>query len=160
MNLDNFKPAIVYTIYIASTAEKVWEASYDLAMGRILAARARIEGYNTMLAQSAYDGAAPRAMAIEDVPNAAPVHVFLRGNPNNPGPLAPPHFLSCLGGSEAQTYKDGRLDLAQLASRAPAFDCRLKNCWRSRSARASESIASDSIQLTGSFFDIRFSRAG
>jgi uncharacterized protein YndB with AHSA1/START domain len=26
MNINNFKPAIVYTIYIASTPEKVWEA--------------------------------------------------------------------------------------------------------------------------------------
>ena len=26
MNIDNFKPAIVYTIYIASTPEKVWQA--------------------------------------------------------------------------------------------------------------------------------------
>src|SRR5271169_3959322 len=26
MNIDNFKPATVYTIYIASTAEKVWQA--------------------------------------------------------------------------------------------------------------------------------------
>ena len=26
MNIDKFKPAIVYTIYIASTPEKVWEA--------------------------------------------------------------------------------------------------------------------------------------
>src|SRR6195256_5673806 len=26
MNIDNFKPAIVYTIYIASTPEKVWRA--------------------------------------------------------------------------------------------------------------------------------------
>jgi uncharacterized protein YndB with AHSA1/START domain len=26
MNIDNFKPAIVYTIYIASAQEKVWEA--------------------------------------------------------------------------------------------------------------------------------------
>src|SRR4030088_1382386 len=26
MNIDNFKPAIVYTIYIASTPDKVWEA--------------------------------------------------------------------------------------------------------------------------------------
>lgn len=26
MNLDSFKPAIVYTIYIASTPEKVWQA--------------------------------------------------------------------------------------------------------------------------------------
>jgi uncharacterized protein YndB with AHSA1/START domain len=26
MNIDRFKPAIVYTIYIASTPEKVWQA--------------------------------------------------------------------------------------------------------------------------------------
>jgi len=26
MNIANFKPATVYTIYIASTPEKVWEA--------------------------------------------------------------------------------------------------------------------------------------
>ena len=71
--------------------------------------------YNTMLAQAAYDGAAPRAMAVEDVPDAKPVHVFLRGNPNNPGALAPPHFLTCLGGSAANAYQDGsgRLDLAR-----------------------------------------------
>src|SRR6267378_1107070 len=35
--------------------------------------------YNAMLAQAAYDGAAPRAMAVEDLPNPTPVHVFLRG---------------------------------------------------------------------------------
>src|SRR6478672_4707869 len=26
MNVENFKPAIVYTIYIAATPEKVWQA--------------------------------------------------------------------------------------------------------------------------------------
>ncbi len=26
MNIDNFKPMTVYTIYIASTPEKVWQA--------------------------------------------------------------------------------------------------------------------------------------
>ena len=26
MNIDSFKPAIVYTIYIAATPEKVWRA--------------------------------------------------------------------------------------------------------------------------------------
>jgi len=26
IHFDNFKPAIVYTIYIASTPEKVWQA--------------------------------------------------------------------------------------------------------------------------------------
>jgi hypothetical protein len=71
--------------------------------------------YNTMLAQAAYDGAAPRAMSVEDLPDPKPAHVFLRGNPNNPGPLAPPHFLSCLDGSEQKVFQDGsgRLDLAQ-----------------------------------------------
>jgi hypothetical protein len=70
--------------------------------------------YNAMLAQAAYDGAAPRAMAVEDVPHPVPTHVFLRGNPNNPGALAPPHFLSCLGGSAEKVFRDGsgRLELA------------------------------------------------
>jgi Protein of unknown function (DUF1553)/Protein of unknown function (DUF1549)/Planctomycete cytochrome C len=71
--------------------------------------------YNVMLAQAAYDGAAPRAMAVEDLPHPAPAHVFLRGNPNNPGALAPPRFLSCLGGSDAEVFQDGsgRLELAR-----------------------------------------------
>ena len=29
MNIEKFKPAIVYTIYIASTPEKVWQALTD-----------------------------------------------------------------------------------------------------------------------------------
>ncbi|MEJ7607050.1 MAG: DUF1549 and DUF1553 domain-containing protein [Bryobacteraceae bacterium] len=71
--------------------------------------------YNSVLAQAAYDGVAPRAMAVEDVPHPEPVHVFLRGNPNNPGALAPPHFLSSLGGREDTPFRDGsgRADLAR-----------------------------------------------
>ncbi|HYO81413.1 MAG TPA: DUF1553 domain-containing protein, partial [Bryobacteraceae bacterium] len=71
--------------------------------------------YGIMLAQAAYDGAAPRAMAIEDVPKPVPTHVFLRGNPNNPGVLAPPKFLTSLGGSDEKVFRDGsgRLELAQ-----------------------------------------------
>jgi hypothetical protein len=38
-------------------------------------------------------------------------------------------------------------------------DCRLKNRWRSRWARADESIASDNIQLAGSFLRFALSRA-
>lgn len=34
MNIDKFKPAIVYTIYIASTPEKVWEALTSAAFSR------------------------------------------------------------------------------------------------------------------------------
>ncbi len=71
--------------------------------------------YNAMLAQTAYDGAAPRAMAVEDLPHPVPAHVFLRGNPNNLGALAAPHFLSCLGGSDERVFHDGsgRLELAR-----------------------------------------------
>ncbi len=71
--------------------------------------------YNTMLAQAAYDGAPPRAMAVEDVPQPTPVHVFIRGNMNNPGALTPPRALTCLGGSDDQPFTEGagRLDFAK-----------------------------------------------
>lgn len=71
--------------------------------------------YNTVLTDAAYDGAAPRAMAVEDVPDPVPAHVFIRGNPSNPGALTPPHFLSCLGGDERQVFGRGaeRLELAR-----------------------------------------------
>ena len=32
MNVENFKPAIVYTIYIAATPEKVWQALTTAAL--------------------------------------------------------------------------------------------------------------------------------
>jgi uncharacterized protein YndB with AHSA1/START domain len=34
MNIDNFKPAIVYTIYIASAPEKVWQALTSAGFSR------------------------------------------------------------------------------------------------------------------------------
>jgi hypothetical protein len=70
--------------------------------------------YNTMLANAAYDGAPPRAMAVEDLPNPAPAHVFIRGNPNNPGAPTEPRFLSCLGGNDDRPFRSGsgRLELA------------------------------------------------
>ena len=71
--------------------------------------------YNAMLAQAAYDGAPPRAMAVEDLPSPVPGHVFVRGNPNNPGAPTPPRFLSCLGGGDDKIFRNGsgRLELAQ-----------------------------------------------
>ncbi len=69
--------------------------------------RAHLNRYNFLLAQYAYDGAPPRAMAVEDVPNPKPAHVFLRGNPANPGVLTPPHFLSAIAGAESKVFEDG-----------------------------------------------------
>jgi hypothetical protein len=71
--------------------------------------------YEAMRATYAYDGAAARAMAVEDVPAPKRAHVFVRGNPNNPGAETPPHFLTCLTKGEPALFRDGsgRLDLAR-----------------------------------------------
>jgi len=71
--------------------------------------------YDIMRALYAYDGGAPRAMVVEDVAKPQPAHVFVRGNPNNPGIETPAHFLSCLSDGEPARFTDGsgRLDLAK-----------------------------------------------
>jgi len=62
-----------------------------------------------------HPGAPPRAMALED--NSSPVtpHVFLRGNPSNPGDEVPRQFLQILSGDKRQPFRhgSGRLELAQ-----------------------------------------------
>ena len=62
-----------------------------------------------------HPGAPPRAMALAD--NSTPVtqHVFLRGNPSNPGEEAPRRFLKVLAGEKRQPFQhgSGRLELAQ-----------------------------------------------
>ncbi len=57
-------------------------------------------------------GAPPRAMVMNDRPKPADVHVFIRGNPGRPGPLAPRANLTLLGG-QAFTDGSGRLELAR-----------------------------------------------
>ena len=61
--------------------------------------------YNTMLARSAYDGAPARAM--EDVLNP-PGHVFIRGNPNNPG-IDTSAFPVVWGAEMIRSFATGRL---------------------------------------------------
>jgi hypothetical protein len=71
--------------------------------------------YDSMRARYAYDGGAPRAMVVEDVPEPRPAHVFVRGNPNNLGDETPAHFLSCLSSGDPAMFRNGsgRLDLAK-----------------------------------------------
>jgi hypothetical protein len=64
--------------------------------------------------------APPRAMVLEDLPKPREPRVFLRGNPNNPGPAVPRQFLHVLAGDKRQPFKEGsgRLELARaIASR-------------------------------------------
>lgn len=65
-------------------------------------------------------GAPPRAMALVDSATPVEPRVFLRGNPNNPGPAVPRRFLSALSASTPQPFADGggRLDLARAIASA------------------------------------------
>ncbi len=76
--------------------------------------------YDIMRALYSYDGGVPRAMALEDVPKPQTAHVFIRGNPNNPGVETPAHFLSCLSTGEPANFGggSGRLDLAHAIASA------------------------------------------
>jgi hypothetical protein len=60
-------------------------------------------------------GAPPRAMVLEDTDGPVTPHVFLRGNPNNPGPSVPRQFLRILAGDQRLPFKEGsgRLELAR-----------------------------------------------
>ncbi|MBX7105274.1 MAG: PSD1 and planctomycete cytochrome C domain-containing protein [Gemmataceae bacterium] len=56
----------------------------------------------------------PRAMVVNDLPQPVQPHVFLRGNPSNPGPVVPRQFLAVLQ-PDRRPFTDGsgRLDLAK-----------------------------------------------
>src|SRR5207248_8793287 len=60
-------------------------------------------------------GAPPRAMAMVDRDKPIQPHVFLRGNPQSPGPQVPRQFLQILSGDDRKPFAkgSGRLELAQ-----------------------------------------------
>jgi hypothetical protein len=62
-----------------------------------------------------HPGSPPRAMELIDAPSPMEPHIFLRGNPGNPGPKVPRQFLQCLSGPERKpfTQGSGRLELAK-----------------------------------------------
>src|SRR5262249_38035557 len=65
--------------------------------------------------------AAPaRAMALVDAPQPVTPHVFLRGNPANPGPEVPRQFLSLLAGPNPKPFTkgSGRLERAEAIASA------------------------------------------
>jgi hypothetical protein len=59
-------------------------------------------------------------MALADAPAPVAPRVFLRGNPNHPGPAVPRRFLSALSGADPPPFTDGsgRLDLARAIASA------------------------------------------
>jgi mono/diheme cytochrome c family protein len=62
-----------------------------------------------------HPGAPPCAMVLVDASQPVEPHVFLRGNPNNPGEAVPRQFLQVLAGDGRRPFADGsgRLDLAR-----------------------------------------------
>ncbi|MEK6257266.1 MAG: PSD1 and planctomycete cytochrome C domain-containing protein [Planctomycetota bacterium] len=65
-------------------------------------------------------GAAPHAMALEDVKQPTDSHIFIRGNASNPGEIAPRQFLIALTHGERQPFQhgSGRLELARAIASA------------------------------------------
>ena len=65
--------------------------------------------------KATHGGAPPHGMVMVDRPKAVNPHVFLRGNPNNPGPVVPRQFLEVLAGPTRQPFAkgSGRLELAR-----------------------------------------------
>ena len=59
--------------------------------------------------------APPRAMVMVDNPRPTEPAVFLRGNPNNPGPRVPRRMPVAVAGEKAPPFKDGsgRLEMAR-----------------------------------------------
>jgi hypothetical protein len=60
-------------------------------------------------------GSPPRAMVLQESPNAADFYVFRRGNPLERGQSVQPRFLTALSGSPSKLFSAGkrRLELAQ-----------------------------------------------
>jgi mono/diheme cytochrome c family protein len=65
--------------------------------------------------QATAPSAPPRAMVLQDMPNPVTPHVFLRGNPRNPGPSVPRQFLEVVAGEKRQPFRQGsgRLEMAR-----------------------------------------------
>lgn len=63
----------------------------------------------------AADKAAPRAMVLVDAAEPYDPHIFVRGNPSQPGERVPRRFLQILAGEQSKsfTHGSGRLDLAR-----------------------------------------------
>jgi Protein of unknown function (DUF1553) len=80
------------------------------SLDKLKALRSELE---TLKATSA--GAPARAMSLEDSPHLYEPHVFIRGNPNNPGEAVPRQFLQLLSGPSRQPFHEGsgRLELAR-----------------------------------------------
>jgi mono/diheme cytochrome c family protein len=65
--------------------------------------------------QATSPAAPPRAMVLIDKPAPETPHIFLRGNPRNPGPEVPRQFLEVVAGEKRQPFRQGsgRLELAR-----------------------------------------------
>jgi mono/diheme cytochrome c family protein len=65
--------------------------------------------------KASHAGAPPHGMVMVDRAPPANPHVFLRGNPNNPGPVVPRQWLEVLAGPARKPFAkgSGRLEMAQ-----------------------------------------------
>ncbi|HYE30770.1 MAG TPA: PSD1 and planctomycete cytochrome C domain-containing protein [Methylomirabilota bacterium] len=65
--------------------------------------------------EATHPGSPPRAMALVENPTPHNPRVFIRGNPNNPGPEVPRQFLELIDGPNRKPFTKGggRLEMAE-----------------------------------------------
>lgn len=111
---DPAMEALRQVLYAASNPTALEIQEIDRYFDR--AAREKLAGLKRQVEQweANSNAAPPRAMVVQEAPGPQP-HVFLRGNPNNPGEQVPRQFLAVLAGKDRKPFQQGsgRLELAR-----------------------------------------------
>ncbi|MSU57464.1 MAG: DUF1553 domain-containing protein [Pedosphaera sp.] len=125
---DVSREAVRQLLYAENAPPNLTEAEVRTMHGRRLGEGAAPMRNRISALDWTHAGAPPRAMAMADRATPGDSHVFLRGNPGNPGPVAPRQFLEVLSGPRPVplTNGSGRLDLARaIASPANPLTARV-----------------------------------
>ncbi|HET9274111.1 MAG TPA: DUF1549 domain-containing protein, partial [Methyloceanibacter sp.] len=87
----------------------------DLSLLPDRPSQAKLQEYRKALEKwrTSGPGAPPRALTLVDLPTPTTAHVFLRGNPNNKGELAPRQMPKLFASNRPFERGSGRLELAQ-----------------------------------------------
>jgi hypothetical protein len=117
---DAAQEAVRQIVYAADAPANLPRKEFDRLYDTPIAQKLRALQRQVDELDATSPGAPPRATALVDRPDPHDAHIFIRGNSDNPGPVAPREFLEVLSGANRQPFKkgSGRLELAEaIASR-------------------------------------------
>jgi hypothetical protein len=112
---DPAQEALRQVLYAADAPANLPRAEFDRLYDIPTAQKLRELQRHVAELDAESPGAPQRAMALEDRTDPHDTHVFIRGNPDNEGPVAPREFLEILSGPDRKPFSkgSGRLELAE-----------------------------------------------